>query len=91
MIDPAFKHALRHLRTVKSERPPEVDSLELSLWRERIAEALEAIASTAPSEKLRSQAKAEAEAARDEAAAARRRHRTEAGEGGGDLACSHPE
>ncbi|GAA0981656.1 hypothetical protein Q7689_07935 [Nocardiopsis tropica] len=67
MIDPAFKRALRHLRAVKSERPSEADSIKFSQWRERIAEALEAIASAAPTEKLQRQARLEAEAARAQA------------------------
>lgn len=87
MIDPALKHALRHLRSVKSQQPPETDPVEFAQWRERIAEALETVAPLLLFEEDRTRARAESEAARRQAAEIRGDRRTEAREG--DTAPAH--
>ncbi|MFD8787305.1 hypothetical protein [Kitasatospora sp. NPDC059599] len=73
MVDPALKHALSHLRFVKSQQPPDADSVEFADWRESIAGALEASARALVFEEDRARAGAEATAAREQAAEVRRR------------------
>lgn len=72
MVDPELKHALRHLRSVKSQQPSDANSVEFADWREQIAEALDALACLLPLEEDRLRAAAEAAAARGQAAEARR-------------------
>ncbi|MEU7322730.1 hypothetical protein ABZ682_19580 [Streptomyces griseoviridis] len=73
MVDPVLKHALRHLRFVKSRQPSDADSVEFADWREGIAEALDALAGVLVFKEDRVRARAEATAARKEAAEVRRR------------------
>lgn len=80
VVDPVLKHALRHLRSVKSQQPPDADSVEFADWRERIAETLDALACVLVFEEDRARARAEAAAARKQAAEVRRRGETGASE-----------
>ncbi|MFJ8547391.1 hypothetical protein ACIRFH_36590, partial [Streptomyces sp. NPDC093586] len=80
VVDPVLKHALRHLRFVKSQQPPDADSVEFADWRERIAEALDALACVLVFKEDRARARAEAAAALEQAAAVRRRRKTGASE-----------
>ncbi|MFJ8884206.1 hypothetical protein ACIRJR_12455 [Streptomyces sp. NPDC102402] len=73
MVDPALKRALRVLRSVKSQKPPDADSVEFADWRARIAEALDALVPVLDFEEDRDRARAEAAAARQQAADVRRR------------------
>lgn len=73
VVDPVLKHALRHLRFVKSRQLSNADFVEFADWRERIAEALDALAGVLVFKEDRSRARAEATAAREEAAEVRRR------------------
>ncbi|NDZ73277.1 hypothetical protein G3I36_19845 [Streptomyces sp. SID10362] len=73
VVDPVLKHALRHLRSVKSQQPCDADSVAFADWRERIAEALDALAGVLVFKEDRVRARAEATAAREEAAEIRRR------------------
>ncbi|MEU5561378.1 hypothetical protein AB0H47_35540, partial [Streptomyces globisporus] len=73
MVDPVLKHALRHLRFVQSQQPSDADSVEFADWRERIAEALDALAGVLVFKEDRARARAEATAAREQAAEVRRR------------------
>ncbi|MEU0002705.1 hypothetical protein ABZ069_38125, partial [Streptomyces microflavus] len=73
VVYPVLKHALRHLRFVKSQQPSDGDSVEFADWRERIAEALEALAGVLVFEDDRARARAEATAAWEQAAEVRRR------------------
>lgn len=73
MVDPVLKHALRHLRLVKSQQPSDADPVEFADWREGIAEALDALAGVLVFKEDRVRARAEATAARKEAAEVRRR------------------
>jgi hypothetical protein len=80
VVDPVLKHALHHLRFVKSQQPPEADSVEFADWRERIAGALDTLACVLVFEEDRARARAEAAAALEQAAAVRRRRKTGASE-----------
>ncbi|MER5484494.1 hypothetical protein ABT024_14895 [Streptomyces sp. NPDC002812] len=80
MVDPVLKNALRHLRSVKSQKPSDAGSVEFADWRERIAEALDALACVLVFEEDRVSARAEAAAAREQAAEVRRRYEIGAGE-----------
>lgn len=80
VVDPALKHALHHLRSVKSQQPPDADSVEFADWRERIAGALDVLACALVFEEDRARAAAEAAAALEQAAEARRRREIGAGE-----------
>lgn len=73
VVAPVLKHALRHLRCVKSQQPPDADSVEFADWRERIAEALDVLAGVLVFTEDRARAGAEATAAREQAAEVRRR------------------
>ncbi|MFF3892593.1 hypothetical protein ACFYY3_05220 [Streptomyces sp. NPDC001812] len=73
MVDPVLKHALRHLRSVRSQQPPDADSVEFADWREKIAGALDAVACVLVFEEDRARARAEAAAALEQAAEVRRR------------------
>ncbi|MFD9291135.1 hypothetical protein ACFWBV_23180 [Streptomyces sp. NPDC060030] len=72
VADPALKVALRHLRAVKSERPTGAEPGEFAHWRDRIADALDALAGVLPFEEDQIRADAEAAAARDQADRIRR-------------------
>ncbi|MFI5727693.1 hypothetical protein [Streptomyces cyaneofuscatus] len=80
MVAPALKHALRHLRCVKSQQPSDADSVEFADWRERVAEALEVLAGVLVFAEDRAGAGAEATAAREQAAEVRRRAEIRPGE-----------
>ncbi|GHF63829.1 hypothetical protein GCM10010504_34870 [Streptomyces griseus] len=73
VVDPVLEHALRCLRSVKSRQPSDGCSAEFADWRERIAEALDALAPALVFEEDRARARAEAAAAREQAADVRRR------------------
>ncbi|ONI55575.1 hypothetical protein DDV98_00780 [Streptomyces sp. IB2014 011-12] len=73
VVDPVVKHALCHLRFVQSQQPSDADSVEFADWRERIAEALDALAGVLVFKEDRARARAEATAAREQAAEVRRR------------------
>ncbi|MFJ5919701.1 hypothetical protein ACIQFW_28450 [Streptomyces ardesiacus] len=75
-----LKHALRHLRFLKSQQPSDADPVEFADWRERIAEALDALAGVLVFKEDQARARAEATAAREQAAEARRRGEIEASE-----------
>ncbi|MDN3269062.1 hypothetical protein [Streptomyces sp. MA15] len=75
-----LKHALRHLRSVKSQQPSDADSVEFADWRERIAEALDALACVLVFEEDRVRARAEAAVAREQAAEVRRQGEIRASE-----------
>jgi hypothetical protein len=70
VVDPVLKHALRHLRSVRSQQPSDADFVEFADWRERIADALDALAGVLVFKEDRVRARAEA---REEAAEFRRR------------------
>lgn len=80
VVAPVLKQALRHVHSVKSQEPSDADSVEFADWRERIAEALNALACVLVFEEDRVSARAEATAARKQAAEARRRTEIGAGE-----------
>ncbi|MFJ3883597.1 hypothetical protein ACIPW5_39880, partial [Streptomyces sp. NPDC090077] len=80
VVDPVLKHALRRLRSVKSQRPPDACSAEFADWRERIAAALDTLAPVLVFEEDRVRARAEAGAAREQAEDVRRRGEIRAGE-----------
>lgn len=80
VVDPVLKHALRHLRSVKSQQPSDADSVEFADWRERIAEALDALACVLVFEEDRVRARAEAAVAREQAAEVRRQGEIRASE-----------
>ncbi|MFD3762132.1 hypothetical protein [Streptomyces sp. NPDC058622] len=67
-----LKHALRHLRFVKSQQPSDANSVEFADWRERTAGALDALARVLGFEEDRARARAEAAAALEQAAEVRR-------------------
>ncbi|PKK16254.1 MAG: hypothetical protein BUE48_000250 [Thermomonospora sp. CIF 1] len=68
-LAPELKHALRHLRKVRSRRPCESEGLAaFADWREEMAGALELLARHLLYEEDRAQAAAEAAQARSEAA-----------------------
>ncbi|MFF9757881.1 hypothetical protein ACF1FC_34985 [Streptomyces sp. NPDC014344] len=75
-----LKHALRHLRSVKSQQPSDADSVEFADWREGIAEALDALACVLVFEEDRVRARAEAAVAREQAAEVRRQGEIRASE-----------
>lgn len=89
VVDPVLNHALRHLRSVKSQRPFDTGSVEFADWRESIAEALDALARVLVFEEDRARAGAEATAAREQGAEVRRRVRS--GLARTDTACGHPD
>ncbi|MEU6953320.1 hypothetical protein [Streptomyces sp. NPDC045714] len=80
VVDPALKHALRLLRSVKSQKPSDGDGAEFADRRERIAESLDALACVLNFEEDRDRAGAEAAAAREHAAEVRRRGEIGVGE-----------
>ncbi|MEV0232914.1 hypothetical protein [Nonomuraea sp. NPDC050786] len=68
-IPPELRAALRELRAVRSEKPPGERSTEaFAAWREKMAEALDALALVLIFSSDREKAVAEAKAARAEAA-----------------------
>jgi hypothetical protein len=80
VVEPVLKHALRHLRFVKSQQPSDADSVEFADWRERVAGALDALACALVFEEDRARARAEAAAALEQAAEVRRRREIGASE-----------
>jgi hypothetical protein len=76
VVDPVLKHALRHLRSVRSQEPSEAALVEFADWRERVAGALDALACVLVFEEDRVMARAEAAAVREHAAEVRRRARS---------------
>uniref|UniRef100_A0AAU2JJT5 Uncharacterized protein n=1 Tax=Streptomyces sp. NBC_00049 TaxID=2903617 RepID=A0AAU2JJT5_9ACTN len=80
VVDPVLKQSLRHLRSVKSQRPPTADSVEFAEWREEVAGALDVLACVLVFEDDRVRARAEAAAARKQAAEVRCRCGVRTGE-----------
>ncbi|MFE4455317.1 hypothetical protein [Streptomyces sp. NPDC056796] len=80
MVDPALTHALRLLRSVKSQKPSDGDLVEFADWRERIAGALDTLACVLNFEEDRDRARAEAAAIREQVAGMRRRGESEVSE-----------
>jgi hypothetical protein len=68
-LPPELRTALRNLRKVRSEKPlGEYDPKAYAAWRERIADALDLLATVLIHEEDRKRARAESHAARGEAA-----------------------
>ncbi|AWL42251.1 hypothetical protein B9S64_32295 [Streptomyces sp. SM18] len=80
VADSVLEHALRRLRSVKSQQPSDACSAEFADWRERIAGALDALAPVLIFEEDRVRARAEAAAAREQAADVRRQGEIRASE-----------
>ncbi|MFD6275514.1 hypothetical protein ACFWFI_08080 [Streptomyces sp. NPDC060209] len=71
VVDPVLKHALSHLRFVKSQQPFNADPVDFADWRERVAGALDALVCVLVFEEDRARARAEAAAALEQATEAR--------------------
>ncbi|ARF72435.1 hypothetical protein B7C62_09235 [Kitasatospora albolonga] len=76
MVDPVLKAGLDRLRAVKSQRPTDPEPGKFADWRERVADALDALARVLPFEEDRIRARAEADAARTQAVDIRRQGET---------------
>ncbi|WP_190191819.1 hypothetical protein [Streptomyces minutiscleroticus] len=76
LIPPALKAALNELRRVRSLKPTEGDWATYADWRDQMAVVLDSLAANLLHETDQQQARAEAEAAREQARAIRARHPT---------------